>query len=212
MKLTIIHTTLATLTSIPNEIYKMYGNQFQIVNVLDDSLLNEIKEKGCITKEVIQRFVQYCVIAENNNSDAILLACSSIGEAGTIARNILNIPLLKIDEPMAKIASKGKNILVLGTVNSTLEPSCNLVKSMLNSSQKIEMKLIPNTFELYSKNKQEHDMKIAEVVNNCSELYDTIILAQASMVGAKAYITNKNVRILTSMPLGLEQLSQLIER
>ena len=81
-KLTIIHTTVATVLSMPSMIQKMYPDQFEIVNVLDDSMLNEIKAKGDLTKEVTERFVQYAVIAKNNGSDAILLACSSIGEQG----------------------------------------------------------------------------------------------------------------------------------
>ena len=54
------------------------------------------RAKGDLTKEVTERFVQYAVIAKNNGSDAILLACSSLGRAGDIARNILDIPLFKI--------------------------------------------------------------------------------------------------------------------
>ena len=45
-KLTIIHTTVATVLSMPSMIQKMYPDQFEIVNVLDDSMLNEIKANG----------------------------------------------------------------------------------------------------------------------------------------------------------------------
>lgn len=210
MKLTIIHTTMATVSTMPKMIDEMYKDKFEIVNVLDDSLLNEIKVKGEITKEVIQRFVQYCIIAQQNKSDAILLACSSIGEAGSIARNVVTIPFFKIDEPMAKLASEGTNILVLGTVQSTLKPSCQLIESMLREGQKVTMELIPNVFELYSTNKELHDCKIAEVVKENANKYDTIVLAQASMANAINYIGDLNVRILTSLPLGLKQLETLI--
>ena len=210
MKLTIIHTTMATVSTMPKMIAEMYNDKFEIVNVLDDSMLNEIKAKGNLTKEVIQRFVQYCIIAEQNKSDAILLACSSIGEAGTIARKVVNIPLFKIDEPMANMASKGKNILVLGTVQSTLKPSCQLIESMISPDQKVSMKLIPNVFDLYSTNKELHDQKIAEVVKENASEFDTVVLAQASMAGAKNYIGDLGITVLTSLPLGLEQLQTLI--
>ena len=72
------------------------------------------------------------------------------------------------------------------------------------------MELIPNVFELYSTNKELHDCKIAEVVKENANKYDTIVLAQASMANAINYIGDLNVRILTSLPLGLKQLETLI--
>ena len=77
-----------------------------------------------MSASIIERFIQYACIAKNNGSDALLLACSSLGKAADIARELLDIPLYKIDEPMADQAvNSGNNILVLGTVKSTLEPT-----------------------------------------------------------------------------------------
>lgn len=209
-KLTIIHTTVATVLSMPPMIQKMYPDQFEIVNVLDDSMLNEIKAKGDLTKEVTERFVQYAVIAKNNESDAILLACSSIGRAGDIARNILDIPLFKIDEPMAEEAVKSaKKILILGTVKSTLRPTTELIESKKKTGQIIESIWIPDVFELYTENKAEHDRRIAEVIGQHQAEYDVVVLAQASMSGAADQVTEKKALILTSLPIGLYQLKKL---
>ena len=211
-KITIIHTTMATVSTIPNMIKEMYGDKFEIVNVMDDSLLNEIKTHGSITKSVIERFVQYAIIAKNNKSDAILLACSSIGEAADVTRNIVDISLFKIDEPMAELAiSKGNRILVLGTVKSTLEPTSNLIKTkVLSNNQTVTCKQIENVFELYQIDRELHDKKIAEVVDENINDYDVIVLAQASMANAIKYINGDKNKILTSLPLGLKQLESLI--
>ena len=72
-KLTILHTTLATTTTIPAMIRELYPDEFDIVNVLDDSLLNDIKCSGRMSASVIERFIQYACIAKNNGSDALLL-------------------------------------------------------------------------------------------------------------------------------------------
>lgn len=211
-RITIIHTTLATASTIPEMIKKMYGDKFEIINIIDDSLLNEIKLKGEITKSVIERFVLYAIIAQNNSSDAILLACSSIGKAADVARKVVNIPLYKIDEPMAKLAVKqGERILVLGTVRSTLEPTSKLIeKNKQSQSQIIDCIQIPNVFELYSINKKKHDEKIAEVIRANVNNYDVIVLAQASMSNAISYVKEYEEKILTSLPLGLGQLNKLL--
>lgn len=135
-KLTILHTTLATTTTIPAMIRELYPDEFDIVNVLDDSLLNDIKCSGRMSASIIERFIQYACIAKNNGSDALLLACSSLGKAADIARELLDIPLYKIDEPMADQAvNSGNNILVLGTVKSTLEPTSDLIRSKRKSQE-----------------------------------------------------------------------------
>ena len=212
-KITIIHTTLATASTIPSMIRQMYGKAFEIVNVMDDSLLNEIKAKGKMNKEIIERFLQYVIIAKNNGSDGVLLACSSIGEAADISRKVLNIPLLKIDEPMADLAvEKGRRILVLGTVKSTLEPTSKLIESKKKSDdQTIDCLLIPNVFELYGVDRELHDRKIAEVILENKEKYDVIVLAQASMANAVSYAEEVKDKILTSLPLGLKQLGQFLK-
>ena len=211
-KLTIIHTTVATVTTIPLLIHEMYDN-FEIINVLDDSMLNDIKENGYLTKNVIERFIQYVMIAKNNGSDAILLACSSIGEAGSIAREIIDIKLFKIDEPMADLAvKKGQRILVLGTVQSTLLPTSKLIESKITDlSQSVECKLISDVFSLYATNREKHDREIAKVVVENLAKYDVIVLAQASMSNAIQYVTEDHNKILTSLPLGLIQLKEIIE-
>lgn len=210
-KLTILHTTLATTTTIPAMIRELYPDKFDIVNMLDDSLLNDIKCSGRMSASVIERFIQYTCIAKNNGSDALLLACSSLGKAADIARELLDIPLYKIDEPMADQAvNSGNNILVLGTVKSTLEPTSDLIRSKRKSQeQSITCILIPDVFELYEIDREQHDQRIAEVIQEHLNTYDVIVLAQASMANAIQYITQGREKIVTSLPLGLQQLKEI---
>lgn len=213
-KLTIIHTTMATLNTLPSMIEEMYGDRFDIINILDDSLLNEIKAKGSINKGIIERFIHYALIAQNNESDAILLACSSIGKAADIAREIVHIPLYKIDEPMAEAAAeKGQRILVLGTVNSTLMPTSECIKSKINHSSKVvDTLLIPNVFEYYGVDRMHHDEEIAKCVLANQDQYDVIVLAQASMSGAGKLVKDCHAVLLSSLPMGLNQLNALLEQ
>ena len=210
-KLTILHTTLATTTTIPAMIRELYPDEFDIVNVLDDSLLNDIKCSGRMSASIIERFIQYACIAKNNGSEALLLACSSLGKAADIARELLDIPLYKIDEPMADQAvNSGNNILVLGTVKSTLEPTSDLIRSKRKSQeQSITCILIPDVFELYEIDREQHDQRIAEVIQEHLNTYDVIVLAQASMANAIQYITQGREKIVTSLPLGLQQLKEI---
>lgn len=210
-KITIIHTTSATLQSIPASLKEIYQDAFAFVNVLDDSLLNEIKEEGVLTKGVIERFVQYALIAQQAHSDAILLVCSSIGPCADIARSILSIPVYKIDEPMAQEAvEQGKRILVLGTVKSTLEPTAALIQSKADAGQQVDALYLEGVFDLHGCDIDAHDRRIAQAVETHAEDYDAIVLAQASMAGALRYVSVGKEKVLTSLPKGLYQLKELL--
>lgn len=174
-------------------------------------MLNDIKESKKLTKSVIERFVQYALIAKNKGSQGILLACSSIGEAGDVARKIVNIPIFKIDEPMAtEAANRGGNILVIGTVASTLEPTTRLIKSkVLKKEANITEHLIHGVFEIYKTDKVEHDKKIAKVIDEKQRDFNVIVLAQASMSDAIKYVSFGKEKILTSLPLGIYQIEKI---
>lgn len=211
-KITIIHTTMATVQTIPPLIHQIFPEAFEIVNVMDDSLLNEIKDRGVLIKAVTERFIQYVLTAQNHGSDAVLVACSSIGDCATTARSILSIPVFKIDEPMAEeAAAKGNKILVLGTVKSTLDPTVRLVKSKLTGSQSVSERWIEGAFELCAIDKKKHDQMIAEVIEETISDVDVVVLAQASMAAAAKLVDHDQNKILKSLPGGLYQLGDLLK-
>ena len=125
----IINTNTMTLDTLNSLGAKMLPN-VKLINIVDDSLLPEAREKG-ITPEVLAKMSMYVQCAEKSGADIIINQCSSVGEAVNILRGMTKIPYIKIDEPMAKKAVEtGKNIAVIGTVSSTLKPSCALIEEM----------------------------------------------------------------------------------
>ena len=159
--------------------------------------------------------LSYCFLALNPTSNTHGVAFQKLrrdkSSAADIARELLDIPLYKIDEPMADQAvESGNNILVLGTVKSTLEPTSDLIRSKRKSQeQSVTCILIPDVFELYEIDRERHDQKIAEVIQEHWNTYDVIVLAQASMANAIQYITQGREKIVTSLPLGLKQLQEI---
>jgi Asp/Glu/hydantoin racemase len=60
---------------------------------------------------------------------AVLATCSSIGPAVVIVSQLVDVPVLRIDEPMASAAIEtGRRIGVLATVASTLNPTVDLLR------------------------------------------------------------------------------------
>lgn len=131
-KMAIIHTSavsLQDLTALCQEIMP----EVEIINIIDDSLLAEVKRNNGITPAVISRMCRYVQSAESLDVDLIFNQCSSVGEAFAIASRCTAIPTLRVDEPMAeKAVSLGARIGVIATVASTVKPSCDLIGLRLN--------------------------------------------------------------------------------
>ncbi|MCF0228714.1 MAG: Asp/Glu/hydantoin racemase, partial [Parasporobacterium sp.] len=129
-KVAVIHTSEVTLSKL-KDLFAEIIPDVEMINIIDDSLLAEVKKNGHITPHVTSRVCEYAKIAQDLGACMILNQCSSVGEACSVARNLISIPYLKIDEPMdQKAVELGSKIAVIGTVASTMGPSCRLVEEM----------------------------------------------------------------------------------
>ena len=110
--------------------------------------------------------------------------------------------------------NSGNNILVLGTVKSTLEPTSDLIRSKRKSQeQSITCILIPDVFELYEIDREQHDQRIAEVIQEHLNTYDVIVLAQGSMAYAEPDLTERfHKPVLGSPRFGAAALKEALIR
>lgn len=72
--------------------------------------------------------------ATEGGADVILGACTPVGDAADIAAKIVNIPIVKIDEPMAEMAAMvGGRVGVIATVENAIEPALARVRQLLGT-------------------------------------------------------------------------------
>ena len=129
MKAVLIHTSPVSLDELKSLFHEILPD-VEMVNIIDDSLLEEVKRNGSITPQIISRMCSYVQVAKTLKPDIIFNQCSSVGEAFDIARTQAECLTLKIDEPMAeKAVSLGNRIGVVATVASTVKPSSNLIRN-----------------------------------------------------------------------------------
>ena len=127
-KLAIIHTTPATiapLKALDSEILP----QYELVNFVDDSILPQLARNGGNLGDVEERWIHYARFAEQGGTQAILSACSSVGDIVATAQHHVRIPIVRIDEAMAEEAvSRAEHIGVAATLPTTLGPTLNLLR------------------------------------------------------------------------------------
>ena len=79
------------LTDLMREVLPDY----EVMNILDDSMIAEIIAHGGMTKAVKRRLYGYYEIACASGAELILNTCSSIGDAVYGAREFMPIPIVR---------------------------------------------------------------------------------------------------------------------
>ncbi len=100
----VIHTGPVTVLPIKEQLNELIAGA-RIINIMDDSLLNDVRAAGHLTPEVASRIYSYMSNAQAMGADVILNACSSVGEASDSLKGFIRTPIIKIDESMAEEAS-----------------------------------------------------------------------------------------------------------
>ena len=214
-KIGIIHTTSATIASL-NALVAEKIPDAEVVNFLDDSILGDMRDNHEVAF-VRERWISYARILERLGVDAVLSACSTVGEFAEEADKLLKIPVYRIDEAMCgKAVEKGGVISVFATLNSTLTPTVNLVKrkaAAAGKDVKINTVLVEGAYSaLMNGQKDVHDAKIADAVRRYMDCSDVVVLAQASMGSAIQKDGAADGKVLTSTALGIGKLAGDLEK
>lgn len=205
----IIHTTSATVGNL-DKLVEASIPGIQVINILDDSILNDMKT-GHAVDYVRERWIGYARNLEEMGVCAVLSACSTVGGFAEEADQLLDIPVYRIDEAMAlKAVEKGEKIGVFATLQSTLNPTVDIIRRKAAQNQKeveIETVLVDGAYDvLMSGDRAGHDRRIAEAVSQKLDSCDVIVLAQASMANALTQLKGAKEKVLTSPKLGVEKL------
>lgn len=215
-KVALIHTGFA-LVEVLKDLFNKIVPGAELINIVDDSLLREVLKEGRVNNAVRARMLHYFIAAEGYDVDCIFNVCSSVGEVADIARQVVNTPVIKIDETMAEEAvEKGKKIGVAATLQTTLDPTCRMIEKKADNKGKqinIEKTLCPGAFEVLMAGKpEEHDKIVLEGIQDLLDTCDVVVLAQGSM----ARLVDKlepsvQSKVLSSPRRGVEDVKKFFE-
>ncbi|MEA4933207.1 MAG: aspartate/glutamate racemase family protein, partial [Lawsonibacter sp.] len=99
--------------------------------ITDSTLLSDVRANGGPSQAVIDRMTLYAKAAEISGADLIVNSCSTVGEVADLYEKEVNIPVMKVDLPMAQEAVRlGTKIALIATVETTLGPSQRLIEQI----------------------------------------------------------------------------------
>ncbi|MBV9036559.1 MAG: hypothetical protein JO182_18870 [Acidobacteriaceae bacterium] len=209
-----IHTT-PVLVDVLRKLFPEILPDVRLVNVVDDSLLADVRAAGKLIPSVTRRIIGYGTLAESSGADAILNCCSSVGEAADLLAQTVSIPVVKIDSRMAEDAvESGSRIAVVATVATTLDPTERLLHRKAKEKGKnitTKQYLAGNAYDaLMAGNSEEHDRLLKAEIERAMSENDVVVLAQGSMARLVPMLPQNSVPVLSSPRSGVEALKDYL--
>lgn len=212
-KLGLIHTS-ATLVPVFADLCQSHLPEVSVFHISDDSLIKEIIERNRLTPSVSRRVIGHVVAAEAAGADLVLVTCSSIGPAVEMAANVVDIPVVRVDQAMADQAVRsGGRIGVVATLPTTLQPTADLIRrraALADASVQLSERLCEGAFDaLMSGDAAKHDQLVLSALEELAGESEVIVLAQASMarVASQMEASVGAPPILASPTLAIEHLA-----
>lgn len=210
----VLHT-VAALPAVFDPLLRELAPGVRPYHLVDESLLADTIAYGPLPRTTA-RLAAYLTQAQAAGAKGVLVTCSSIGRAAELARPLVDIPVYRVDEPMAAEAVRtGPRIGVLATLESTLAPTADLITRQATEQQRQITLTVSTCAGAYRARQDgraaEHDRLIAAEARRLAAENDVLVLAQASMAAAVATLPHDAlaVPVLTSPRGGTAQLAAL---
>lgn len=218
--LALIHTSQVFLTveTMMKTMFAEIMPDVRLINIMDDSLLPDVMAGQKISPAVIRRMCAYVVAAEIAGADAVLSLCSSLGPAIDVARKLVSIPVIKIDDAHTeKAAREADRVGVMATAATTLAPTVALIREKAAAMKKdveVHESLSNSAFEaLMRGEKDQHDAMVLDAARQLAPKVDLILFAQASMTRLAPSVEQATGRrVLTSPRLAIEYSKHVLDQ
>ena len=190
------------------------GIQYKLLTYSDPTALDCMIQGGGSEKKAFRRMIDMYWNAVGADVDIILNVCSSVGDIADAAwplLNLIGVPLIRIDEDMAREAVEHyKHIGVLATLPSTLAPT----RLLLERCSKEAEKSVNIVAELCDGGFGKSGSALAtELIASAKKLpsdIELIILAQASMAGCSLQIEEATgIKTLSSPAFGARSVERI---
>lgn len=215
-KVAFIHTSPAAIGPVM-QFYTTAAPDFEITNLLDDGLLRLLVAADLPTAHV--RLADMISAAqETYGAELAMITCSSVPQetAARLAAEF-DLPVLKIDYPMARQAVRaGNRIGVAATFPPTLGPTCKLISEAAAEAGigvEIVQEVAPEAYEaLLAGDTARHDQLLLALIERLQHRdVAAVVLAQVSMARILPQLAgSEGAPVLTSLHTSLDALREAL--
>ncbi|MCP9494887.1 MAG: aspartate/glutamate racemase family protein [Pyrinomonadaceae bacterium MAG19_C2-C3] len=215
-KVAFVHTSPAAINPLMG-FYSDAAPELEITNLLDDGILRLLSAKDSRAAQL--RLADMLKAAdETYEVELAMITCSSVSnETVKDLNDAFDLPVLKIDYPMARQAVKtGGRIGVAATFAPTLVPTSKLLnEAAAEAGVTIELvpEVEPTAYEaLLIGDTATHDRLLLSLIERlASRDVGTIVLAQVSMARITSQLDGRiEIPVLSSLQTSLEAVRETL--
>jgi Asp/Glu/hydantoin racemase len=219
-RMAMLHTSFVFTNVEPvfKDLFKELIPDVEVIDFVDSHILADVRKIGSVQESHISRMVHMAQAAEAAGADIIFSACSSLGPSMDVARKVVNVPIIKIDDAMTQRAVElGSTIGVMATVPTTLPPTVDLIQQWAAAAAKpviVKQHLCEGAFDvLMGGDRERHDQMVLDGALKLAPQVDLIVLAQASMSRLAPMLSEKTGKVILSSPrLAAEYVKSQFEK
>jgi Asp/Glu/hydantoin racemase len=216
----VLHTSFVFINVEPvfRDLFKELIPDIEVIDFVDSHVLADVRKVGEVQTPHVRRMCHLAQAAEDAGVDLIFSACSSLGPSMDVARGLVNVPIIKIDDAMTqKAVEMGSVIGVMATLHTTLPPTVDLIQQWAAKAGKpvdAKQHLCEGAFEiLMSGDRNRHDQMVLDGALQLAPQVDLIVLAQASMSRLAPMLSDKTGKTVLSSPrLAAEYVKSFLEK
>lgn len=215
-RVSFIHTSPAVLEPLLR-FYRSRAPDLEIINVLDDGILYFFEQDSNAAERRLSDLISQ--VGTYYNPKLVVLTCSAVPRRMLASlRSQAEMPVLKIDEPMARLAvNSGSKIGVLVTFAPALETATQLlIEEGKAKGLKLDLmgKVVPDAYPaLLGGDVETHDRLLLEAIQEMETANaDAVVLAQVSMARVLPKLQGRSSRpIFSSLETSLEAVREILD-
>jgi Asp/Glu/hydantoin racemase len=209
----LIHASRAAVDPVTQH-FAQHAPDLKIVNLLDDGIMTSLaaldldKAVRRLTEMAESAWLEY-------RAGAAVVTCSAVSRAGMrTLRAQSRIPILKIDEPMARrAAAAGRRIGIVATFPATVATTVELLHAAAAAPLETTHVLAAEALQALLRGEvDEHDrLLLASAQQVEREGIDVLVLAQVSMARLEAQVrAHAKVPVFSSLATSLDEVRSLL--
>ncbi len=177
MRIACLHTAQSNVGVFDAVHYTMGREDVMLRHHVRPDLLAAAEQAGGLTPEIVQQ-TGAALLALSHEADAVLLTCSTLGPSIAAAEGRAAVPVLRVDEALARDAAE-----------STVAPTSDLFEAALaaaDTAARVEVHLVEGAWAAFKAGDlgRYHRMIAAAADRAAEEGATCVALAQASMAEA----------------------------
>lgn len=178
--------SVTSLTGLFNDLCRRHLSEVRIAHVADESLIQRALAAGGLTPDIVRGLCGHVASAQDAGADVIQVTCSSLSPAVAVAQRLVSVPVLTVDEPVARwLVRRYARIGVIATARSTLDPSVALVRRVAESAKRrvaVKPVFCEGAYDaFFAGDLERHDAIVLDRLRGLMRRVDAVLLAQVSM-------------------------------